>query len=122
MIDENKLKQIKEKYYDEWQKLYQEYSYAFKDYNEYLLLINNYLIDNFKIYSDESKTKKHCLIGAKRYIQGFIHNKLANNKIDILLNYITSNIEVVNNPDENLKKIINFIESFNYTPSPNGKK
>ena len=108
-----------EKYQDIWQDLYQEYTYAFKDYEDFLLVIKSFLKKFIKDYPNDNITKDRCLNGAKKYIRNTIHRNLNNNKISILLNYITSNINPNNKENKEIDKLVKWFKSFSYTPAPN---
>ena len=105
---------ILEKYQDSWQELYQEYNYVFKDYEEFLKTIKLFL-NKF----NNNSPKDNYLNGARKYILALIHNRLKDNKIDILLNYIINNINPHNNENKELEKLINWFNSLYYTPAPN---
>ncbi len=104
-------------YQDIWQELYQEFAYAFKNYEEYSLVIKNYLNKTLTENYESNIEIADLLKGAKKFLRNIIHHNLCDNKIFIILNYITSNID--SNKDGEIEKLINWFKQFSYTPSPN---
>ena len=93
--------------------LYTEYAYAFIDFSDFSNFINKYL------NKTNLEQEKNIYYSAKKYILRYIRKSLENNKINILLNYITSNIDINNNPYEELMKIVNYLRKINYIPTSN---
>ena len=98
---------------DNWYLLYQEYAYAFKDYEDFTLALKSFL-DKHSIDFDSITMDRY-----RKYIKTLIHNRLNENKIDILLNYININIDPNKDEIEEIGKLIEWFKSLYYTPAPN---
>lgn len=106
-------KEIQSKNLSSLKNLYTEYAYAFIDFSDFSNLINKYLTKN------NLAKEKDIYYDVKKYIIRYIRKSLENNKINILLNYITSNIDINNNPYEELMKIVKYLRKINYIPTSN---
>ncbi len=111
---------ILEKHQNIWQKLYEEYSYAFPNYKEFSISIEKFLNKLAEDFPDNSNIAiNYYLKGVRKNLRNLIHCYLEDNKISILLNYITSNIDLNNDAKKELEKLINWFKVFYYTPTPN---
>ena len=98
---------------DNWNLLYQEYAYAFQNYEDFDLVLTSFL-NKLKIDFNNITKDRY-----KKYIRSIIHNRLNENKISILLNYININIDSTKDEKIELTKLIEWFKSLNYTPAPN---
>ena len=95
-----------------WQNLYAKYAYVFNGFQDFSDFICQYLVNN-------NVNEKVLYKDSEKYIIKYIKDNLANNKINILLNYITSNIDINNSPYKEVLKVVKWFNNINYIPTSN---